>query len=604
MLRRRGWVSLCLVWLILSLAGVARAWTENHVLADEVRIRLQDLGKGVVEHRLRTKLNGNVRQYHIEIVGVDPDAVAMAGAYVLPDADAISSSLDNALPVSISTRIGRSLPNGERPSVMRLKVEHRQGLRRGTYVWVFRYRSDFAARKLLRRDGAMLRFDWRGPILDDGLDNARVTFVVPKAPTAPRGVERPLGDDRDNLAATYLSEVRRGGEWDEIELMRSYAPKGESTPWAIRLDRRAIADLVPSAADHVPPRVRKPNSRNFRRDRWLWLAAAGLFVAALLISVLKGREVRRAEQVHTAVVPPLLPLPLWARSLITGVALVVGLSLQFIWQRADWGAGLVLLATACNCYGAARRSPGSSMRGPGRWLSVSEEEALVAAPRHRGAWLDLSTRAGRGLFFCFCLALSGLAFWLFRDRPSWFALVVADGVFVLGLFATARLSCMPPDMALAPAGFLGKVVQRLRKRKGTGGIRAVPRLRIPKGQMDADELRLMVVPRLPLRGFKSIEVGVSYALGVGAVVTMPEVLLRVVKDSPCDRAVAALTHRARISPGRRSDERVIALSPRFPSVRATVEIVAALLIKVADRQALAAHEEASTELCVSPPKAA
>lgn len=231
------------------------------------------------------------------------------------------------------------------------------------------------------------------------------------------------------------------------------------------------------------------------------------------------------------------------------------------------------------------------MRGPGRWLSVSEEEAFVEPPRLRGAWFDLSTREGKALFFVISLGLGGLAYGLFRTRPAWLALTMANGVFFLAMFATARLSCMPPDMASAPAGFLRRVVARLRKRKHTGGIRAVPRLRIPQGEMDADELRLMVVPRLPLRGFKSIEVGVSYAVGLGAVVTMPEVLLRVVQDSPCDRAIAALTHRARVSPGRRSDERVIAITPRFPSVRATVEIVAALLILVADRNALSAHQE-------------
>ncbi len=66
---------------------------------------------------------------------------------------------------------------------------------------------------------------------------------------------------------------------------------------------------------------------------------------------------------------------------------------------------------------------------------------------------------------------------------------------------------------------------------------------------------------------------------------MPEVLLRVVAGSACDQAVAALSTHGRISPGRKPDERVIAISPRVPTVRSTMEITAALAIRVMDHAA-------------------
>jgi hypothetical protein len=113
----------------------------------------------------------------------------------------------------------------------------------------------------------------------------------------------------------------------------------------------------------------------------------------------------------------------------------------------------------------------------------------------------------------------------------------------------------------------------------------VPRIRIPQGGVDPDELRLVIVPRLPQRGFGSIEIGLTYALGTGARVAMPEVLLRVTAESPCDEAVAAISSHGRITPGRKPDERVISFAPRLPTVRMTAEITAALAFRVMDRSA-------------------
>jgi hypothetical protein len=112
-------------------------------------------------------------------------------------------------------------------------------------------------------------------------------------------------------------------------------------------------------------------------------------------------------------------------------------------------------------------------------------------------------------------------------------------------------------------------------------------VRIPTGEVDADELRLLVVPRLPLRGFSSIEVAMTYAVGFGARVAMPEILVRVVAGSPCDQALAAMSRHARITPGRKAEERVFTLAPRLPTVAMTAEILAALAARVTDVSAVA-----------------
>ena len=162
---------------------------------------------------------------------------------------------------------------------------------------------------------------------------------------------------------------------------------------------------------------------------------------------------------------------------------------------------------------------------------------------------------------------------------------------------------MPPDRAVEPAGFLRSLSKRLRAMPIADTIRLVPRIRIPHGAIDPDELRLLVVPRVPLRGFNGIEVGICYALGTGARVAMPEVLLRVVGDSPCDHAVAAISLAGRITPGRRVGERVIAVAPRLPTVRMTAEIVAAIAARVIDREAVqqAPPRTAMTVTMVSEP---
>jgi hypothetical protein len=288
-------------------------------------------------------------------------------------------------------------------------------------------------------------------------------------------------------------------------------------------------------------------------------------------------------------------LPVWLRAPLAAAALVAGVGLQLVGSSPSWGAIAVLLACALAAHGAARPDPASTRRGPGRWLTVGEREVFARPPRARGALLDVSTRLGKALLLLLLGGAGAGAWWLSKTSLAQALLLSLDAVAVLAIFGTGLITAMPPDLAVEPARFLRKLAGRLRKNKALSGVRIVPRIRIPHGEMDADELRLLVVPRMPLRGFTAIEIGLSYAVGLGARVAMPEVLLRVVAGSPCDEAMAAVSRSGRITPGRKPDERVIALSPRLPTVHMTSEIVAALAVRVMDREAARRAREAPAE---------
>jgi len=474
------------------------------------------------------------------------------------------------------------------PAALKITIGDPKGVRRGTYLFVFRYRTDLRARDLIHRDGAMVRIHWDGPIFDDGFDNARVVFQLPAAPTPPRVPQEVVADEDRSLSASFLSEVRRGSEHDEIELLRSYAAKGEPIRWSVRVDQRALEPLPEAEREEIEPAA-APNTIVYAAKgaplERLAAVGGGLFLLYLLLVWLKSREVGRNARAARATMPPAIGLPTPLRAVGAAAALVGGLGLQLLWDEPVWGACAVVLACLFAAHGAARVEPSTTMRGPGRWLAVTEAEALGKLPRPRGALFDVSTLAGK-LLLLLLLGGVGVATWWVSTRSTTEALLVGfDSVALLAIFGTGKLTSLPPDMAVEPARFLRKLVRKLRKKKGMANLRLVPKIRIPQGEVDPDELRLMVVPPVPLRGFAAIEVGVTYALGVGGRVAMPEILLRVVADSPCDEAVAAISAHGRITPGRKPDERVIALAPRLPTVRSTMEITAALASRVVDREA-------------------
>ena len=587
-----------LVWLLVAFACFAFArpawaWSDNRITGDDVRVVVEASGTATVEHRLAVRLNGNERQRSVVLEGVDPDALPLSNAYVIPAADALGNSLASAVPLKLALAQAPVNPDGTEGGAeqrdLQIDVDDTKGLARGAYVFVFRYRTDLKARGLVRREGALMLVEWHGPRIGVGLDNARVVFSLPPAPTPPRAAE--LHNETEGSA--FLSDVRRTTEADEIELVRTYAPEGARIVWVIRADPRAIEGLPLPSDEGGPLQTPPPPVRAWLPRPLVRGLGAALFLLFAVLVGLKGRQVRRLAAAARSTMPPVVPVPEWLRVPMAAVALVAGLGLQLLFERPVLGALAIVASVILSAHGIGRLDSTVSLRGPGRWLTVCERDALGPPARPRGAALDVATRAGKAVFL---LALSpfALAVVLLWSRAPHQALLVAlDAVVVLAVFTTGRMRTLPPDLAVEPTPFFRRLMKALRKRQAPDALRLVPRVRIPTGEVDADELRLLVVPRLPLRGFTSIEVAMTYAVGWGARVAMPEILVRVVSGSVCDQALASLSRHARITPGRKADERVFTLAPRLPTVAMTAEILLALASRVTDVAAIRSAMPAS-----------
>jgi hypothetical protein len=154
-------------------------------------------------------------------------------------------------------------------------------------------------------------------------------------------------------------------------------------------------------------------------------------------------------------------------------------------------------------------------------------------------------------------------------------LVAFDATVLLAVFGTGRVADLPPHPIAGPGLRLGRIARQLRAR---ACIRAVAWARLPDGGSAFDELRLLCAPKVPLRGFVGVEVGLVALMGVGGCFYLPEVLVRVIDASPCHEAFRKLRPGARWLRGRRAEERVMSLAPRLP----TMPMTAALAIRLVE----------------------
>jgi hypothetical protein len=573
--------------LVLALFGLPRralAWVDFKVTGDDVRLDIKKDGAARVEHKIALRISGGPLR-SIDLRGVDPDAVPEPDAYVVPADEASVNSLASAVPITteLLPPPSRAPADGSPAlSVLRVRFDADKGLRQGHYVVFLRYRTDLARRGLLARDGSMARVRWTGLTWEHGFD-ARATFVMPTGATEPR-VEEPAVSDAEGATppASVLSTLRRATGRDELELMRLYAPKGEPIVWTARFDARALEVTAPRAQP-VAPQAAAPQGALAPDRRGLILLAGGvLFVFYALLVAVKSREVAAASRAAGTEPRPLIPASVFLRSAGAGCSLVAGVALQLLLPTGTVGALFVVLAAALAAHRAPVWMRASALRSPGRWLSISEEEAFARPPRPKGTWLDVSTRGGKALLLATLVPL-GVAVWFVSRTSLYHAHLFAyDAVALLAVFCTGRRAELPPDPMTVPAPLLRDVARRLRKtmRKVGEEVRIVPRIRVPEGSASADELRLTVIPRAPLPGFTGLEIGVVLAPSVGGCWQAPEVLLRVQAGSPCEAAVEALAGQGRWQRGRRPNERVIAFSPRLPMAWMTADLAARLALSV------------------------
>ena len=568
--------------------SLALGWVDLTVSNDDVRVEVEPSGKARVEHRVTLLVSGGPLK-EVTLQGIDADAEVQTDGYVMLEKDASKTGLDGALPIRAERIVTSPQGKDSAPSRTDLKVtlSPGEGIRRGAYVLLVRYVTDMKTQGTLSADGATMLVRWTGPAWNDGLDATKAAFVFPVAPTAPK-----VPDEVDDNAGGYdvgtvLSNVRRDGKKDLVELSRPYSPKGERVAWTLQVDARAF-----DAGRPQDTRVAKPTKLshglragifgNPRDGLLIGLGLAGFALMSLLVTA-KSLEVRRLASERGGRETPFIPLPVALRAPLSGLALVAGVVLEMTHKSSLPGA---LLVAACALL-AAHRAPRypAQLRGPGQWLPVSVTEALRSEPSLPTARFDASTWTGRFLLSLLLVAVAAGTIVLWPMSHYYAVLVALDATPFLAIFFTGRLDQLMPDLAASPVLFFRKVV--LFAERGLPTIRIVPRVRVPTGSADSDELRIALLPSRPVRGLFAVELGVSYAPGIGGYSMLPELLVRYQAKSDCELRALGLAQHGRVQRGRKPDERVLSLSPKLPTARMTAALAVALL------RALTAEERAS-----------
>jgi hypothetical protein len=460
---------------------------------------------------------------------------------------------------------------------LRLAVDDAKGLGRGTYLLKFRYRTDLVKGGALERDGTMVRLRWLGPRLPAGLDGAKMTVVLPAAPTEPRAGER---DDLGlSTTGAFMTTTRRFPDRDEVELVRPHVAKAEQVAWAVRIDPRSLGEINDPRVRPLPSSSVQAIVRTESRERQVFLAvAAGVAILFTALTAIKGRQVEIHAKAAQSVARPFFLAPVHVRAFFAGPAVALGVGLQLLIDPPVIGTFFLLVAMLLMAHRTPLARPAA--RGPGRWLPIAESEAFPAAPRPRDAWLDISTRGGKGAFVLAILALSVAGWATHQVSPYHASLVGLDGLMLLALFFTGRASEFAPTVAAGPVPFLRDLTRRLRAAKLD--LKVVPWARFPQGQASHDELRLLVMPKAPLRGLNGIEIGATFPVGAGGPIVCPEVLVRVVEESDAERKVRQLAPFGRWVRGRRPGELVLAIEPRFGAWKMAYVLVRSLCVALAE----------------------
>jgi len=454
---------------------------------------------------------------------------------------------------------------------LRIEVDHPKGLRRGTYLFAFGYRTNLLGRDLLTsRGGGWVELRWVGPRFVDGIDSLRVVFRLPRGPEAPfvPEVDAEASVPADEaFAGLFLSNLRRAGAFDELDVVRPHAAKGEPVVWRAMLSSQSF-----DAFAAAPPRLPAAAPLAPRRPAWAF-ALVGAFALALAYAsliTLKARAHAAACALRYAAPRPLVPLPLAARATAAGTLLATAAGIAWLANRPIAAALAFALSVALASHRAPRPLP--RLRAPGHWLPLQREEAFGRrSARLPGRWLDATTRPGAATSLLAFSALAAVAVLLWSRSPD-AALPVCIALGALApIFATAGRWSLPPDTAEAPRALLRWIAERLDK---DALVRATAWGRIPDGAAAPDELRLLVLPRSAQAGLLGIEVALEYGFGAAGPVATPCVLVRATEGSESHTALPRDVVWAR---GRKPEERVALLRPEPGTRRACLALLRELV---------------------------
>jgi hypothetical protein len=560
------------LWLalgVMAIAAPARAWVETSFKSHVVTIDVERDGRATVGHELFVQVRGGPLR-GLELAGIDADAELLPDGSVVPgDSDTPSGK---AIPLLLERREDRSL---------RIEIDHEKGIRRGTYRFAFRYRTNLVERELARAAGALVELRWIGPRLSDGIDSARVVFRLPPAGTPPRLPEASeraqLGID-DEPAGVFLSSLRRAPDKDELEIVRPHVAAGEPVVWRVLVGSKALdafASPEPVVGLEPPPgELPAPPARRALLLGLLALLALG-YGALVLV---KFRAATRASAERGATARALIGLPAALRAALSGATLAAAVGVAAATRHPTLAGALLLVSMLLAAHASPRAA--ARARGPGRWLPLSEEEAFGGrVPKLPGRWLDAGSPLG---FALFALALGGFtaaAIALFPRSPYHALLVALGSACLLPLFCTGRGGELPLDPVHGPRRLLGWLTRRLRTDQT---LRVVPWARIPDGTREPDELRLLVALRQPVQGLVAVEVGLESQPGIGGPISAPWVIVRALDGSPAHAALAKTVAWTR---GRKPEERVSVLRPNLPTRRLTLGLLEELASVLSEQNA-------------------
>ena len=565
---------------LLALVGghvsAAHAWTDTTLASIETRVEVAADGAAIVENDLTLRIKGGPFKSY-DIPGFDADAAPEGEATATPIKDGADAG--PAVPV-----MRQLLPDG----ALRLSVDDRT-VARGTYLFRFRHRTSQIKTSGLERDGNMVRVRYLGPKWPGALDAAKCTFLLSPGAVEPRPATDRVGGSDDEYAvagSTFLSTVRRKPGKDEIDLVRAHVSRGEPVAWTIRVDPKALPGVTDARVLPLPATRAKAHVHDVPEDRAVLLSVA--LGVALLFTALMGIKCKQVATTclgRHAEPRPLLPLGAGTRVLLTGPLVAGGVLLQLFLDSPLTGTVVLVLAMLTMAHRAPLPRPHA--RGPGRWLPVSDEEAFAPSARTASAWLDVSTGVGKGVASLLVATVAGATYGVHRLSPYHAWLLALDAIPLVVLFGTGLASQLPPDAVGSPKALLALMAQELRKQSPALRVSAI--LRFAQGASAPDELRLLVMPKTPLRGLSSIEGGIAYSSGEGGALACPEVLVRAVEDSVASKKLSRVVSPTRWVKGKKPGERVFVLEPKLPTWRMAAALARRLARVLAEPAAATAR---------------
>ena len=555
---RHAFASLALLGLVTATTP-ARAWVEQAVKSDSVTLDVERDGRGVVTHEILLWVRGGPLP-EIGVEPVDEDAEILDGA----SATIAQSGRAAGFPLPLeASKDGAHL---------RLRVVGAKGLRTGTHLIRFAYRTNLGDSNHLHVGVLGTTLEWSGPRFSDGIDTAKVVFRLPPSsfpprlgPAAAAGAPENVADDHGGV---FLSTFRRTADKDELEVVRPHVAKNEIVAWRVSVDPSTFDTVQPATAKapKVVP-LATPHAPKVRPPTWpWWLAVAGLAALFGVAVALKSRWASAACSARGATPRPLLPFGTPGRAVLA-TASVLGSAVLVVAGMPVVAAAVLMVALASATHLPPRAA--APLRGPGKWIEIDPDAAFAeaAAPRTAGRFFDAGSAVGFSLFLSLLTAFVAVSITVMR-RSEYYGLSVALGSALLfPIYCTGRAGELPPDPVRGPADLLDWLMSELGK---DAALVVGPIGRVPLGKTEPDEIRLLVLPKRAMTGVVAIEAGLDVHQGALGLLALPFVLIRVVEGSP---AAEALPKGLFWTRGRNVDERVAVLRPKMPTRRLTAALI-------------------------------